>query len=138
MGEQNTIDPAPDTSHAEPDRPSQPSLFPGFSEPVPLSEEIEEGRAPAILAYLPFGCFIALVRYRHNAFAVRHGKQGLFLTFCEMLAGLFLIPRLSEYFWITIVFASLASTVTGVYYALQGRDWTIPIIGKWFDEHLKI
>ena len=76
--------------------------------------------------------------HRHNAFAVRHGKQGLFLTFCEMLAGLFLIPRLSEYFWVTVVFASLASTVTGVYNALQGREWTIPIIGKWFDDHMKI
>ena len=109
-----------------------------FDEQTPLSEEIEEGRAPAILAYVPFGCFIALVRYRHNAFAVHHGKQGLFLTFCEMLAGLFLIPRLSEYFWITVVFASLASTVTGIYYALQGKDWSIPIVGKWFDEHMKI
>ena len=102
------------------------------------AEEIEEGRAAAILAYVPFGCFIALVRFRDNSFAVRHGKQGLMLTFFEFLAGLFLIPRLSEYFWVTVVFACLASTVMGIYNALQGREWVVPIVGQWFEEHLDI
>ena len=48
-----------------------------------LSEEemIEEGRAAAILGYVPFLCFIPLIRMRHNKFAYRHGKQGLFLFF---------------------------------------------------------
>jgi len=103
---------------------------------APTPDEIEEGRAAAILAYVPFGCFIALVRFRDNPFAMRHGKQGLMLTFLEVLAGLFLIPRLSEYFWVTVVFACLASAVTGIYNALQGREWTVPIVGKWFEEHL--
>lgn len=103
---------------------------------APTSNDIEEGRAPAILAYVPFGCFVALVRFRDNPFAMRHGKQGLMLTFFELLAGLFLIPRLSEYFWVTVVFACLASAVTGIYNALQGREWTVPIVGKWFEEHL--
>jgi len=102
------------------------------------AEEIEEGRAAAILAYVPFGCFIALVRFRGNSFAVRHGKQGLMLTFFEFLAGLFLIPRLSEYFWVTVVFACLASTVMGIYNALQGREWVVPIVGQWFEERLDI
>lgn len=102
----------------------------------PTADDIEEGRAAAILAYVPFGCFIALVRFRDNPFAMRHGKQGLMLTFFELLAGLFLIPRLSEYFWVTVVFACLASAVTGIYNALQGREWTVPIVGKWFEEHL--
>ena len=109
------------------------------SAPRPLTpEEIEEGRAAAILAYIPFGCFIALVRFPDNAFAMRHGKQGLMLTFFELLAGVFLIPRLSEYFWVTVVFACLASAVTGIYFALQGRIWTVPIVGKWFEERVDI
>jgi len=109
-------------------------LFPNAIE----SEEIEDGRGAAILAYLPFGCFVALVRHRDNAFAVRHGKQGLLLTFAELLAGLFLIPRLSEYFWVTVVFACLACAVTGIYYALQGREWRIPIVGDWFEKRVEI
>jgi uncharacterized membrane protein len=113
----------------------------GFDDFLPdavLSEEIEDGRGAAILAYLPFGCFVALVRHRDNAFAVRHGKQGLLLTFAELLAGLFLIPRLSEYFWVTIVFACLASAVTGIYYALQGREWSIPVVGEWFEKRIQV
>ncbi len=101
-------------------------------------EEIDEGRAAAILAYVPFGCFVALVRFRDNAFARRHGIQGLMLTFLEVLAGLFLIPRISEYFWVTVVFACLASAVTGIYFALQGREWTVPFVGEWFAERFNL
>ncbi|MBD3297788.1 MAG: hypothetical protein GF341_03955 [candidate division Zixibacteria bacterium] len=102
------------------------------------AEEIDEGRAAAILAYVPFGCFVALVRFRDNAFARRHGIQGLMLTFLEVLAGLFLIPRISEYFWVTVVFACLASAVTGIYFALQGREWTVPFVGEWFAERFNL
>lgn len=103
-----------------------------------LDEEVEDGRAAAILAYVPFGCFVALVRYRDNKFARRHGVQGLMLTFLEVLAGLFLIPRISEYFWVTVVFACLASAVMGIYRALQGRSWTVPFAGDWFANHVNI
>lgn len=131
MSDHETPRPAPDP------RPPSPVPDPSI-DPLgePTSEEIEEGRAAAILAYVPFGCFVALVRFRDNAFAMRHGKQGLMLTFFELLAGLFLIPRLSEYFWVTVVFACLASAVTGIYNALQGRDWLVPIVGQWFEDHL--
>ncbi|HEX9750917.1 MAG TPA: hypothetical protein VGB22_06505 [candidate division Zixibacteria bacterium] len=102
------------------------------------AEEIEEGRGPAILAYVPFGCFITLLNYRHNKFAMNHARQGLLLTLAEILAGLFLIPRLSEYFWVTVVFACLASIITGIYHALHGKDWTVPFAGKWFEEKVKL
>jgi uncharacterized membrane protein len=105
--------------------PDQPRVLP---DPAP--------RPHPHRAATPFGCFVALVRFRDNPFAMRHGKQGLLLSFFELLAGLFLIPRLSEYFWVTIVFACLASAVTGIYNALQGKEWIVPIIGKWFEEHL--
>lgn len=103
-----------------------------------LSEEIDEGRGPAILAYVPFGCFVALLHYRHNSFAMKHARQGMMLTLCEVLAGLFLIPRLSEYFWVTVVFACLASVIVGIYHAVQGKDWTIPVVGKWFEGRFKL
>ena len=37
-------------------------------------EMIEEGKAAAILGYVPFLCFIPLIKMRHNKFAFRHGK----------------------------------------------------------------
>ncbi|HUU45818.1 MAG TPA: hypothetical protein VM118_08795 [Acidobacteriota bacterium] len=101
-------------------------------------EIVDEGRGPAILAYVPFGCFVALLHYRENPFAIRHARQGLLLTLLEVLAALFLIPRLSEYFWVTVVFACLASVIVGIYHAVQGKEWTIPFVGKWFEERVNV
>jgi uncharacterized membrane protein len=111
--------------------------FEAFEERYEREQIVDEGKGAAILAYVPFGCFVALVRYRDNAFAVKHGKQGLVLTFMELLAGLFLIPKLSEYFWVTVVFACLASIIGGIYHAVQGKEFTIPVIGEWFDKRIE-
>lgn len=112
--------------------------FEAFEERYEREQEIDEGKGAAILAYVPFGCFVALVRYRDNAFAVKHGKQGLILTFLELLAGLFLIPKLSEYFWVTIVFFCLASLIGGIYHAVQGKEFKVPMIGDWFDKRIDV
>ncbi|MBI3872889.1 MAG: hypothetical protein HY304_07425 [candidate division Zixibacteria bacterium] len=128
----------PDPSIIQPGGAGEPDSYTEFEARYEKQEEIDEGRGPAILAYVPFGCFVALVRFRHNPFAVKHGKQGLMLTFLELLAGLFLIPRLSEYFWVTVVFACLASIITGIYHAVQGREWSIPIVGEWFEKRIEI
>lgn len=112
--------------------------FEAFEERYEREQEIDEGKGAAILSYVPFGCFVALVRFRDNAFAVRHGKQGLVLTFLELLAGLFLIPKLSEYFWVTVVFACLASIIGGIYHAVQGKPFTIPVVGDWIDKRIEV
>lgn len=112
--------------------------FEAFEERYEQEQEIDEGKGAAILAYVPFGCFVALVRYRDNAFAVKHGKQGLILTFLELMAGLFLIPKLSEYFWVTIVFFCLASLIGGIYHAVQGKEFRVPMIGDWFDKRIDV
>ena len=43
----------------------------------PKDEEamIEEGKAAAILGYVPFLCFIPLIKMRDNPFAFRHGNR---------------------------------------------------------------
>lgn len=120
---------------AEPD--GSKDTFEAFEERYEREQIVDEGKGAAILAYVPFGCFVALVRYRDNPFAVKHGKQGLVLTFMELLAGLFLIPKLSEYFWVTVVFACLASIIGGIYHAVQGKEFTIPVVGEWFDKRIE-
>ncbi len=117
---------------------SSKDSFEAFEERYEREQEIDDGKGAAILAYVPFGCFVALVRYRDNAFAVKHGKQGLVLTFLELLAGLFLIPKLSEYFWVTVVFFCLASLIGGIYHAVQGKEFKIPMVGDWFDKRIDV
>jgi len=100
-------------------------------------QEIEEGKAAAILAYVPFMCFVPLVKMKHNRFAIQHGKQGLVLFLIEIIALIFLLPKISDLFWGFVIIASLTVAVTGILYAVQGRSCKIPFIGDLADK-LKI
>ena len=97
-------------------------------------EMIEEGKAAAILGYVPFLCFIPLIKMRHNKFAFRHGKQGLFLLFVEILAVFFMFDIISNLFWGILLILSIGSAVFGILYALQGKEFTIPFIGESADK----
>lgn len=100
-------------------------------------EMIEEGKAAAVLGYVPFLCFIPLIKMRHNKFAFRHGKQGLFLLFIEILAIFFMFDIISNLFWGILLILSIGSAVFGILYSLQGKEFTIPFIGESADK-LKI
>lgn len=97
----------------------------------PKDEEamIEEGKAAAVLGYVPFLCFIPLIKMRDNPFAFRHGKQGLFLFFVEVLAVFFMFDIISNLFWGILLILSVGSAVAGILYSIQGKEFTIPFIG---------
>lgn len=97
-------------------------------------EEIEEGKAAALLAYVPFMCFVPLLKMRHNRFALRHGKQGLILFFIEVMALIFYLPFISQHFWASVLILALLASFYGVLQVLQGRDWKVPFIGDLADK----
>lgn len=104
-----------------------------------LNEEamIEEGRAAAILAYVPFLCFVPLIKMKENPFALRHGKQGLLLFIIEVVAVFFMFDFISDLFWGLVLILAAATAVVGILYSLQGKEFTIPYLGKLADK-LKI
>lgn len=107
-----------------------------MSEQVGDSEEnliVEEGKAAAILGYIPFLCFVPLIKMRDNPFAVRHGKQGLLLFLIEIVAVFFLFDVISETFWGMVLILAAVVAVVGILYAIQGREFTIPFIGEHAD-----
>ena len=91
---------------------------------------IDEGKAAAILGYIPFMCFVPLVKMKDNPFALRHGKQGLVLFIIEIIAVIFLLPKISDLIWAMVLVLCLASAVAGIIFSLQGQDWKIPFIGN--------
>jgi fumarate reductase subunit D len=95
---------------------------------------IEEGKAAAILGYIPFMCFVPLIKMKDNPFAVKHGKQGLILFVIEIIAVIFLLPKISDLFWGMVVVLCLACAVAGIFFVLQGQDWKIPFIGDLADK----
>jgi fumarate reductase subunit D len=125
---------------------SEQNLGPGEGEkknkettPLVTDEEkqrdmIEEGKAAAILGYIPFMCFVPLVKMRENPFAVRHGKQGLILFVIEIIAAIFLLPQINFIFWGLVIILCLAAAAAGIFFALQGQDWKIPFIGDLADK----
>lgn len=98
------------------------------------AEKLEEGKPAAILAYIPFMCFVPLIKMRDNKFAVEHGKQGLILFVIEIVALVFLIPKISDLFWGAIIIFCLIFALAGMLLALQGKKWRIPFIGDLADK----
>lgn len=98
---------------------------------------IEEGKAAAILGYIPFLCFIPLIKMRDNPFALHHGKQGLLLLLIEVIAVFFMFDVISDLFWSMVLIVAAGVAVVGILYSIQGKEFTIPFLGALADK-LKI
>lgn len=110
---------------------------PSLGDPDLEAREIDEGKAAAILAYIPFLCFVPLIKMRDNRYAVAHGKQGLVLLLIELVAALLMVPRISNLIWQLVLIGCLGAAIAGVWSVLQGRWFKFPIIGD-FSERLKL
>ena len=109
---------------------------PGAKEEV-LAREIEEGRIPAILGYIPLLCFIPLLGVKNNSFAKKHGKQGLLLLSVEIIALLFLIDAFGNFFWSLVLFIFFIFALLGILiYTLQGKYWKIPLLGDILEKYV--
>ena len=100
-----------------------------MEDPDAESKEIEEGKAAALLAYIPFLCFVPLIKMRDNRYAVAHGRQGLVLLMIEMIAAVLLVPKVSATVWEFTLVACLVAAIAGVVHVLQGKWFKLPIIG---------
>lgn len=99
------------------------SLFTS-TEPLDM-DDVEEGRALALLAYIPFFCFIPYIQGKKaNSFAYEHGKQGVLLFFFEIIA------LLGALFWKVALFLAAVVAIVGIIYVMRGRLWKIPWIGS--------
>ena len=89
----------------------------------------EDRRMAAVMAYIPFLCFIPLIRMRDDKYASFHARQGLVLFFLEIIAFIFSFPHLSQLFWTAIIIGCIGAAVAGIVFAIQGKMHRIPVIG---------
>ncbi len=94
----------------------------------------DEGRLGAILSYIPFLCFIPLVSMKENREIRFHARQGVLLFLIELVAAVFLIDRVSDFVFTAVLIAAIALALVGIYYAVQGRSYRLPIIGDLADK----
>ena len=84
-------------------------------------DEVSEGKGLAILAYIPFLCFIPFLKGKTlNQFAYQHGKQGVMLFLFEMLIVI------SMLFWKVALFLACIVALFGVLNAVSYTHLTLP------------
>ncbi len=98
------------------------------------SFQSEEGRMAAIMSYIPILCFIPLLNMKENKEAHFHARQGVMLFLIEVLAIIFLIDGISRFVFKALLIVAVALSVVGIYFALQGKNYKLPIIGDFADK----
>ena len=100
-----------------------------------LEEQIEEGKADAILSYIPFLCFIPLFKSNITDFAKKHVKQGLLLLIIEIIALFFLVDLVNlEVLWRILLFMGFGALFLFLSYYFKNL-WKLPI--KTSDEQIE-
>jgi len=94
----------------------------------------DEGRLAAVMSYIPFLCFVPLLNMRHNPEAIFHARQGLMLFLIELVAVLFLVDFISTFVFTAILIVAVALSMVGIFFALQGRNYRLPIVGDLADK----
>ncbi|MFZ5981825.1 MAG: DUF4870 domain-containing protein [Candidatus Zixiibacteriota bacterium] len=94
----------------------------------------EEGRLAAIMAYIPFLCFVPLLNMKENKEARFHARQGVMLFLIELIAVFFLIDSVSDFVFKAVLIVAAALSVTGIYFALQGKNYRLPVISDLADK----
>ena len=88
----------------------------------------------AIMSYIPILCFIPLLNMKDNKEAHFHARQGVMLFLIEVLAIIFLIDGISRFVFKALLIVAVALSVVGIYFALQGKNYKLPIIGDFADK----
>ena len=133
--------PAPETPEGKPTPPAPPS------EPVPAAtaQEVEDGKAFAILSYalsiigLPF--FLVPLIMRNNEFSLYHAKQTLMIWLLGIVGGT--ISGILTFICVGVILAValgiflLVITIMGLIAAAKGEQKPLPLIGKWGEDWFK-
>lgn len=103
--------------------------------PPPISaDDIEKAKGTAWLSYLGILWLIPLLTMKENTFAKFHVKQGIMLTILGVANCVIVwIPVVG---WVVPVYM-VVMAIMGIVNSLNGKYWTMPIVGKWAADWFK-
>jgi uncharacterized membrane protein len=126
-----------DQESAPPPEQNEPlATAPESTGPVSADQSmVEEERIAAVLSYIPILCFIPLINihWKESKEARFHARQGIVLFLIELVAVLMLVDDLARFVFRAILVAAAALAVAGVYFALQGKRYHLPLISDLAD-----
>jgi len=100
--------------------------------------EVEAAKGTAWLSYLGILWLIPLLTMKENAFAKFHVKQGILLTILWVASSvLAAIPIIGWIADLVIWVFAFIMMIMGIINSLNGKYWTMPIIGKWAADWFK-
>ena len=96
------------------------------------TKDVQENKAWAAIGYVGILCFAPLLLRQKSAFAQKHAKQGAVLFITEVAAFFMnIIPFLGLFLWVLLGLFCLIMSIIGIFKALSGEAWEVPIIGKY-------
>ena len=103
---------------------------------APADDLTDEGRLAAILSYIPFLCFVPLINinWKENEEARFHARQGIVLFVIEMLAVVMLVDDVAKFVFRVLLVIAVALAAAGIYFALQGKRFRLPVISDIADK----
>ena len=103
--------------------------------PPPISAaDVEAAKGTAWLSYLFILWLIPLLTMKENTFAKFHVKQGIMLTILGVANCVIVwIPVVG---WVVPVYM-VVMAIMGIVNSLNGKYWTMPIVGKWAADWFK-
>jgi len=85
----------------------------------------------AILSYVPLLCFITFFSFdKLDEFSKAHAKQGIILLIIEVIALLFLIDIVSQFFWLLVLAIALFLSIAGMLRAALKQSFHVPFFGE--------
>lgn len=107
-----------------------------------MPSDVDDNKVIAAIGYISILCLIPLMMAKESPFAQFHAKQGLVLFIVEVIVFflngiLAFIPVLGWLVAVVINLGVLALALLGIYKALQGEKWEMPLLGS-YAKQLKI
>lgn len=137
-------EPREEVPHPQPEPPATPGDE-GAGAPVMNAEEIEEGKAMAVLSYvlslagLPF--FIIPLIMRNNDFALYHAKQCLMIWIVGIvgsaIGGILTVICIGVIVLLAVGIYLLVITIMGIINSAKGEAIPLPLIGSYAEEWFK-
>ena len=126
-------DPKQEPSNDIPDLESSETKRGGADHERGESLSTDDGRLAAVMAYIPFLCFVPLMTMKDNPEARFHARQGVILFVIELIAVVFLLPGVSDFIFKVVLVVAAGFAVAGIVFALQGKNYRLPFIGDLAD-----
>ncbi len=107
-----------------------------------MPSDVEENKVIAAIGYISVLCLVPLFMAKESPYAQFHAKQGVVLFIAEVIMFflngiLAFIPVIGWLVAVVLNLGLLALAVMGIYQALQGVKWEMPVLGP-YAKKLKI